>query len=60
MPPFALLLPTEEELSDAQEALAAILELGDAGELDVPPYLARLLLQLQDILLVTSPQPIDR
>lgn len=57
MPQFELLCPTEAELSDAQEALADLLEFNRSGELDLPPYLLRLLLQLEDILLVTTPQP---
>lgn len=60
MPQFALLCPTEDELSDAQEALAELLELHDAGQLDMPPYLTRLLAQLQEVLLATSPQPGQR
>jgi hypothetical protein len=55
MPQFALLCPLEDELADAQEALGHILDLDDVGEIDLPPYLTRLLLQLQDILLATTP-----
>lgn len=50
MAQFALMCPTEDEVSDAQEGLDQILELDDAGEIDLPPYLTQLLLQLQEIL----------
>jgi hypothetical protein len=38
------------EAEDAIEALEAILELEGLGEIDLPPGLARLLLQLEDVL----------
>jgi hypothetical protein len=57
MPQFALHCPTEAEVCDAQESLAELLELSYAGELDLPPYLTGLLVQLQDLLLAATPQP---
>lgn len=60
MPQFALLCPTEDELADAQEGLEQILDLSEVGEVDLPPYLVRLLLQLQEILAATIPQPTAR
>jgi hypothetical protein len=57
MPQFPLLCPTEDEVADALEALGEILDLDQAAEIDLPPYLTRLLLQLQETLLATRPQP---
>jgi hypothetical protein len=47
---FALHAPSEPEVSDALEALEGILRLDAAGEIDLPPYLTRLLLQLEETL----------
>lgn len=55
MTEFALMCPSDTELADAQEALLHILDLDDVGEIDLPPYLTRLLLQLQELLAATKP-----
>jgi hypothetical protein len=52
---ISLMCPNADELSDAQDALGQILDLDECGEVDLPPYLTRLLLQLQEILLATKP-----
>jgi hypothetical protein len=57
---FALMCPSDAELADAQEALSRILELDDIGEIDLPPYLTRLLLQLEEVLAVTRPTRSER
>lgn len=57
MTEFTLGCPSEDELADAQEAFGQILDLDDYGEIDLPPYLTGLLLQLQETLLATPPQP---
>jgi hypothetical protein len=57
MAEFALHCPTQDELVDAQEGIAQILELGATGELDLPPYLVRLLVQLEDIVGAATPRP---
>lgn len=50
MAEFALMCPSDAELADAREAIDHILDLDDTGEIDLPPYLARLLDQLQELL----------
>jgi len=55
MTEFALLRPDQDELADAQEALEDILHLDESGEIDLPPYLIRLLLQLQELLVEFGP-----
>lgn len=55
MAEFALLCPDEDEIADAQEALDQILDLGEIGEIDLPPYLTGLLLQLQELLVEARP-----
>jgi hypothetical protein len=57
---FALMCPSDAELADAQEALSRILELDDIGEIDLPPYLTRLLIELQEVLAVTRPARSER
>jgi hypothetical protein len=52
MTEFSLGGPREDELADAIEALDGVLELDTLGEIDLPPYLARLLLQLEETLAV--------
>ena len=47
---LALSCPSEEELADAIESLGTVLDLDDYGEIDLSPYLTRLLLQLEEIL----------
>jgi|tagenome__1003787_1003787.scaffolds.fasta_scaffold7501644_1 hypothetical protein len=58
MTEFPLGVPQEDDLCDALEALEDVLRLDSIGEVDLPPYLARLLLQLEETLTVTSPQPL--
>lgn len=60
MAQLELLCPTEDEIADAQEGLGHILELDEIGEIDLPPYLTRLLLQLQEILIATESRPAGR
>lgn len=55
MAEFELLCPDDAELADAHEALDEILRLDDYGEIDLPPYLVRLLLQLDELLLRAAP-----
>ena len=55
MAEFELLCPDDAELADAQEALDGILRLDEDGEIDLPPYLVRLLLQLEELLLRAVP-----
>jgi hypothetical protein len=57
MTEFALGAPAEDELSDAIEALETVLWLDSLGEVDLPPYLTRLLLQLEETLAVTPTHP---
>lgn len=55
MAEFALLCPSDAELGDAQEALEHILDLAETGEIDLPPYLTRLLLRLDELLAAARP-----
>lgn len=55
MAEFPLHAPTASEVADALEAVGEILQLDDAGEIDLPPYLMRLLLQLEATLLAVRP-----
>lgn len=50
MTEFPLGAPREDELADAIDALDDVLELDALGEVDLPPYLTRLLLQLEETL----------
>lgn len=60
MAQLALLCPSDDELCDAQDALAHLLDLNELGEIDLPPYLQRLLLQVQEILAAATPQATRR
>ncbi|HEU5477056.1 MAG TPA: hypothetical protein VFU64_04405 [Gaiellaceae bacterium] len=53
MTEFALGAPREDDLADAIETLEDVLRLDLLGEIDLPPYLTRLLLQLEETLAVT-------
>jgi hypothetical protein len=57
MPEFSLGAPRDEELADAIEAVEDVLRLDEIGEIDLPPYLARLLIQLEDTLAAATPAP---
>lgn len=57
MTEFSLGVPREEEISDALEALEDVLRLDSIGEVDLPPYLTRLLLQLEETLTAAVPRP---
>jgi hypothetical protein len=57
MTEFSLGVPREDELADAIHALDDVLDLDQLGEIDLPPYLARLLLQLEEVLSATPSQP---
>jgi hypothetical protein len=57
MTEFSLGVPDASEVRDAIEALEDVLRLDDLGEVDLPPYLTRLLLQLEETLAVTPAQP---
>jgi hypothetical protein len=57
MTEFSLGAPREDELADAIDALEDLLRLNDLGEIDLPPYLSRLLLQLEETLSVAPAQP---
>lgn len=57
MTEFALGVPGEAELADAIDALDDVFELDNLGEIDLPPYLARLLLQLEETLCATPARP---
>lgn len=57
MTEFSLGVPREDELADAIHALDDVLELDALGEVDLPPYLAQLLLQLEETLSATPAQP---
>lgn len=59
MTEFALGAPQDDELADAIESLEDVLRLDALGEIDLSPYLARLLLQLEETLAVT-PTPVVR
>jgi hypothetical protein len=60
MTEFPLWAPPEDELADAIETLEDVLRLDTLGEIDLPPYLTRLLLQLEETLALTPPQPAIR
>jgi hypothetical protein len=57
MTEFSLGAPCEDELTDAIDALEDVLQLDTIGEIDLPPYLTRLLLQLEETLSVAPAQP---
>ena len=57
MTEFALGAPHEDEVADAIETLAEVLRLDALGEIDLPPYLSRLLLQLEETLTAAPAQP---
>lgn len=57
MTEFSLGAPQEEELADAIDALGDVLWLDSVGEVDLPPYLTRLLLQLEETLALAPAQP---
>ena len=57
MAQLSLMCPTADDLAEARDGITRILELGERGELDVPPYLDGLLRQLREILVATAPQP---
>ena len=57
MTEFALGSPHEDDLADAVETLEDVLRLDALGEVDLPPYLARLLLQLEETLAATPAYP---
>ena len=56
MTEFSLGAPRGDELADAIEALEDVLELDALGEVDLPPYLTRLLLQLEETLTAAPAQ----
>ena len=56
MTEFSLGAPREDELADAIDALEDVLELDALGEVDLPPYLVRLLLQLEETLTAAPAQ----
>ena len=56
MTEFSLGAPCADELADAIHALEDVLQLGALGEVDLPPYLTRLLLQLEETLTATPAQ----
>jgi hypothetical protein len=56
MTEFSLGAPHNDELGDAIEALEDVLRLDTTGEVDLPPYLTRLLLQLEETLSVAPAQ----
>ena len=57
MAEFALHTPTEAEVHDAVAAIEDVLRLDEIGEVDLPPYLSRLLLQLEEMLAEAPPHP---
>lgn len=57
MTEFALGAPREDELADALETLEDMFRLDTLGEIDLPPYLTQLLLQLEETLAVAPTQP---
>lgn len=59
MTEFSLGVPREDELADAIRALDDMLDLDELGKIDLPPYLARLLLQLEEVLSATPGQPVS-
>ena len=56
MTEFALGVPRGDELADAIDALEDVLQLDGLGEVDLPPYLTRLLLQLEETLTAAPAQ----
>lgn len=56
MTEFSLGAPREDDLADAIDALDDVLRLDTIGEIDLPPYLIRLLLQLEETLSVAPTQ----
>ncbi|HJU37262.1 MAG TPA: hypothetical protein VJ716_07590 [Gaiellaceae bacterium] len=56
MTEFSLGAPCGDELADAIHALEDVLQLDAVGEVDLPPYLARLLLQLEETLAAAPAQ----
>ncbi len=60
MTEFSLGAPREDELADALDALEDLLHLDSVGEIDLPPYLARLLLQLEEKLSASPARPLLR
>jgi hypothetical protein len=57
MTEFSLGAPRDDELIDAFDALEDVLQLDTIGEIDLPPYLTRLLLQLEETLSLAPTQP---
>ena len=57
MTEFSLGAPRADELADAIDALEDVLRLDTLGEVDLPPYLARLLFQLEETLTAAPAQP---
>ncbi|HET8528137.1 MAG TPA: hypothetical protein VFL60_04445 [Gaiellaceae bacterium] len=57
MAEFALFTPDEAEISDAVECLDDILRLDEVGEIDLPPYLTKLLVQLEETLVAVRFPP---
>jgi hypothetical protein len=57
MTEFSLGAPREDELADAIDALDDVLQLDALGEVDLPPYLTRLLLQLEETLTAAPARP---
>ena len=57
MTEFSLGAPREDELADAIDALEDVLQLDAVGEVDLPPYLTRLLLQLEETLAAAPARP---
>ena len=60
MTEFALGVPGEDEVADALETLEDVLRLASLGEIDLPPYLTRLLFQLEETLSAAPTQPAIR
>jgi hypothetical protein len=60
MTEFALGVPNEDDVADAMETLEDVLRLDSLGEIDLPPYLTRLLLQLEETLSAAPTQPLVR
>ena len=56
MTEFSLGAPRGDELADAIDALEDVLQLDALGEVDLPPYLTRLLLQLEETLAAAPAQ----
>jgi hypothetical protein len=56
MTEFELGVPQEDEVADAIDALGDVLGLDRVGEVDLPPYLTRLVLQLEETLALAPAQ----